>query len=506
MIIHGSVSTKTEEIRHQRSKILERYPESIKIVKVKFRHSKFFCGHRFQISKFQINMAKNKLRQSDLLFSNRDLFFLLVPAMIEQLLNSLMGTVDSMMVSNIGGAAISAVSLTDSINVLIIQMFSALAAGGTIICSQYLGKDEPENCNKAAHQVFLSVLIISAAVTILCVALHNPLLSFIFGQVDDDVMEASRIYFLTTALSYPFIAMFNVHAAFFRSEGNSGLPMKVSVSCNLLNIAGNAFLIFGLHLGVFGAALSTLISRAVMAFVMLFFQRRKKQVIVIRNYLIRPDFALIITILSVGIPSGIENGMFQFGKLAIQSTVSTLGTAAIAAEAMAILLENLSGIAGIGMGIGLMTVVGQCIGAGKPEMAGYYIKKVTLIAEVVVTFTTLLMYSLTGPITRLAGLEQESAEMCLFMMTVITIMKPIFWTLAFVPAYGLRAAGDVKFSMLTSTCTMWFCRVALVFYLIRFRGFGPIGVWIGQISDWGLRALIFSLRFRSRKWLRHKVV
>ena len=260
-------------------------------------------------------------------------------------------------------------------------------------------------------------------------------------------------------------------------------------------------------MGVAGAAISTLVSRILMSIIMICRQRVPKQEIVIRDYFgIRPDMKLILIILSVGIPSGIENGMFQFGKLAIQSTVSTLGTTAIAAQAMTIILENLNGIAAIGIGIGLMTIVGQCIGAGEKDQAVYYIKKLAVISEFVVIGCCLLIWALTKPITMIAGMEPASADMCFYMMTVITIVKPIVWVPAFIPPYGLRAAGDVKFSMILSTCSMWIFRVSLCIYLCRVQGFGPIAVWIGMFTDWTVRSIVFTIRFHRRKWLEHKVV
>lgn len=452
-------------------------------------------------------MRKSKIDPDKLLFSNHDLRLLLVPLMIEQLLNALMGTVDTIMVSNVGSAAISAVSLVDSINNLMLQVFVALAAGGTIVCSQYLGKRQPKECNRAAHQVFLTMFVISVAITVLCLVFRYPLLNLIFGNVEQDVMEASQIYFFVTALSYPFIALFNANGSFFRAEGNSRLPMIVSVICNFINIGGNAVLIFAFDMGVFGAALSTLISRVIMAVVMIWFQRKDKQIIVIRDYgKIRPDMALISVILAVGIPSGIENGVFQFGKLAIQSTVSALGTTAIAAQAMTIILENLNGIAALGIGIGLMTVVGRCIGAGEKEQAIYYVKKLTGMSEIVVIVCCLLIYVLTKPVTIIAGMEPESADMCFFMMSWITLIKPIVWTMAFIPAYGLRAAGDVRFSMIVSICSMWICRVALCIYLCRVQGFGPIAVWIGMFTDWTIRGIIFGVRFKRGKWMQHHLI
>ncbi len=452
-------------------------------------------------------MGKTKIDKSKLIFSNHDLKVLLVPLMIQQLLAALMGTVDTVMVSNVGSAAISAVSLVDSINNLMLQVFAALAAGGTIVCAQYLGKKEPKECNRAARQVFLAMFVISMLIMVFCLIFRYPLLRIIFGQVEPDVMEAAQTYFFLTALSYPFIALFNANASFFQAEGNTRLPMMVSVLCNFVNIAGNAITIFGLGWGVFGAALSTLISRILMAVIMMCFQRRDRQVIVIRNYAkIRPDFALIWVILGVGIPSGIENGMFQFGKLAIQSTVSTLGTTAIAAQAMTIILENLNGIAAMGIGIGLMTIVGQCIGAGEKEQAVYYVKKLSWISEAVVVGCCLLLFALTKPITFIAGMDPASADMCFYMMGWITLVKPIVWVMAFIPAYGLRAAGDVKFSMIVSTISMWVFRVVLCVYLCRVQGFGPIAVWIGMFVDWTVRGIIFGIRFKSRKWLRHRVV
>ena len=450
---------------------------------------------------------KQKIDAGKLLFSNHDLKVLLIPLMVEQLLNSLMGTVDSMMVSNVGSAAISAVSLVDSINVLVIQVFTALTAGGAIICSQYLGRKDVKACNKAARQVLLSMLVISIGLMVVCIAFRHPLLRLIFGNVEQDVMDNSQIYFLITALSFPFIGLFDANAAFFRAEGNSRLPMTISALCNLVNIAGNAVLIFGFHMGVAGAAISTLASRILMSIIMICRQRVPKQEIVIRDYFsIRPDMKLILIILSVGIPSGIENGMFQFGKLAIQSSVSTLGTAAIAAQAMTIILENLNGIGAIGIGIGLMTVVGQCIGAGKVEEARYYMVKLCGYAEIVILISCAVVFLLTKPATFLAGMEAESATLCMEMIIAITIVKPIVWVLAFIPAYGMRAAGDVKFSMILSSLTMWFCRVALCVYLIRSCGFGPMAVWIGMFADWTLRAIAFSVRYLSGRWSRIHVI
>ena len=441
------------------------------------------------------------------LFSNKMLKSILVPVILEQLLNSFMGTADTMMVSNVGSAAISAVSLVDSINVLLIQAFSALAAGGTIICAQYMGQRNYERANKAARQVLFIILSISAAVTILCLLFKDPLLHFIFGKVDADVMEASSVYFLFSAASYPFIALYDSGASIFRAQENTKGPLIISVISNVMNIVGNAILIWGFHMGVAGAAIATLVSRIFCAVVVLWQLRKDRQPIVVRDYLkIRPDRKLIGRILGLGIPSGIENSMFQLGKLAIQSTVSTLGTTAIAAQAMTNNLEMLNGTAAMGVGIGLMTIVGECIGAGREDEAVYYVKKLSCVAEMIIIGCCLLVFALTKPITILGGMEPESARMCFQMMVWITVVKPLVWVVSFIPAYGMRAAGDVRFSMITSCVSMWVFRFCLCVFLIRVMGMGPLAVWFGMFTDWTIRGIVFIWRFHSRKWLKHKVV
>ena len=447
------------------------------------------------------------MEQQQHMFTNRMIRNLLIPVVLEQLLNSIMGTADTMMVSTVGSAAISAVSLVDSINVLVIQAFSALAAGGAIVCAQYIGQRNKEKANESARQVLFIITAISAAVSLICLVFQKPLLRLIFGSVEAEVMRASETYFFYTALSFPFIAAYDSAASIFRAQDNTKGPMLISMISNVMNIAGNAVMIWGFHMGVAGAALSTLISRVFCAVVVLIQLRKDRQEIVVRDYIrIRPNWSMIKRILGIGIPSGVENSMFQLGKLAIQSTVSTLGTAAIAAQAMTNILENLNGIAAIGVGVGLMTIVGQCLGAGRQDEAVYYIKKLCVIAEVIIIISCLGVFALTKPITILGGMEKESADMCFHMMMWITIVKPLVWIMAFIPGYGLRAAGDVKFSMITSCCTMWVCRFCLCVFLIRRLGFGPMGVWIGMFADWTVRSIIFTWRFHSRKWLQHKVI
>ena len=313
-----------------------------------------------------------KVKQQHM-FSNKMIAGILIPVVLEQLLNSIMGTADTMMVSNIGSAAISAVSLVDSINILVIQAFSALAAGGAIVCSQYIGQQNKKMANESARQVLFIITAISIAVSVLCLGFKKPLLRLIFGSVEADVMRASETYFFYTAISFPFIAAYDSAASIFRAQENTKGPMLISMISNAMNIVGNAIMIWIFHMGVAGAAISTLVSRIFCAVVVLIQLRKDRQPIVVRDYLkIRPDWAMIRRILGIGIPSGVENSMFQLGKLAIQSTVSTLGTTAIAAQAMTNILENLNGMAAIGVDDNCRSVYGS----GQKRRGGLLHKKI----------------------------------------------------------------------------------------------------------------------------------
>lgn len=441
------------------------------------------------------------------MFSNKALWKLMAPLAFDQLLNSMMGTVGTMVVSNLGSAAISAVSLVDAINVLIVQAFYALTAGGTVVCSQYLGCKKEKEANEAARQLLFITFVLSVVIAAICLAANGPLLRLIFGEVEPQVMKYSRQYFIISAISYPFIALYDDGSSIFRAQENSKTPMMISLCANILNLILNILFVWGFHMEVIGSATATMLSRAFSMIAVLCLLCRPELIIRLRGYLsIRPIWSQIRRILYLGIPSGIENSMFQFGKLAIQSTVSMMGTAAIAAQGMTNILENLNGILAIGIGVGLMTVVGECMGAGRKDEAAYYIKKMTAVSEVVVIASCLLIFALVHPITIFGGMEAKSAKMCIFMVGCITIAKPIVWSLAFIPAYGFRAAGDVKFTMVTSALIMWFCRVTLAMFLARVLGFGPIAVWIGMFTDWSVRAIIYSIRFKSGKWMEHQVI
>lgn len=440
-------------------------------------------------------------------FTNKKLIALMLPLAVDQLLNSFMGTVDTLVVSNLGSAAISAVSLVDSINILVVQAFFALASGGTVVCSHYLGCEKKERATNAARQLVFITFAMSLIIAIACHLFSSQILGLIFGQVEPAVMENAKKYFFFSAMSYPFIALYDDGACILRAQENSKLPMQISFIANGINVVLNLVFVWIFHFGVAGSSAATMIARAFAMIAVLYKLRSPNMKVQLRDYFsIRPEWKEIKRILHIGIPSGIENGMFQFGKLAIQSTVSSLGTAAIAAQAMTIIFENVNGMAAVGIGIGLMTVVGQSIGAGRQEEAKYYIVKLAGYAEIAMIISCILVYIAARPVTVLAGMSEESTALCMQMILAITIVKPLLWVPSFTPPNGLRAAGDVRFSMITATLTMWLCRVALSIFLMRVVKTGPIGVWYGMFADWGVRGVIFTIRFVRGKWLRFKVI
>ena len=442
-----------------------------------------------------------------MMFTRRQIIHLLIPLMLEQILSGLMGIADTMMVTTVGESAISAVSLVDTVNVLMLNLLSALAAGGVIVCSQYLGREQEDQANNAARQVLIVSLSLSVGIMAACLLLRRPLLSLIFGAVEEQVMDQALDYFFITALSYPFLAAQQTAAAVFRAGRHSAPPMAVAAVANGVNIAGNAVLIFVFQMGVTGAAAATLASRIVSAVVLMALLRSRKLTVSIRDYRhIRPDRALIGTVLRVGVPTGVENAMFQLGKLMVQSTVATFTTAAMAAHAMTQTLDMVMGMPSMAIGLGLLTVVGQCMGAGRVEEAKTYTKRFCLLSEGMIALMALLVVGATPLITRLSRMSPESAELTFRLLLLISAGKLTLWVLAFTLPQGMRAAGDVRFAAGVSAASMWMFRVGLCLVLCRGFGVGLYGVWIAWLSDWLCRAVVYVLRFRGGRWVAHQVL
>ena len=438
------------------------------------------------------------------MFSKQALRRLIIPLMIEQFLSVMVGMADIMMVSAAGETAVSSVALVDLINVLIINVFSALATGGAVVCAQSIGARELDRADRAANQLMYIVTAAALVIMALVLALHRGLLGLLFGRVEPAVMEGAVTYFIISALSYPFIALYNGCAALLRATGNSRASMYVSALMNVLNVIGNAVLVYGLHMGVAGVALPSLFSRAVAAAVMLALLHSGRGLVRIHGLLrfrFEPD--TMARILRIGIPNGLENSFFQLGRVVLVSLISTFGTVQTAANAVANNIDNFGVIPGQALGLALITVVGQCVGAQEWEQVRFYTKKL-------VKFTYFCTWGLNAAlllglplILSLYSLTPETRWYAVVLIWIHNGCAMLFWPLAFTMPNALRAAGDVRVPMAISIVSMVAVRVGGSYLLGLHFGLGAIGVWLAMVGDWIVRVVCFVLRARKKLWLEH---
>ena len=442
------------------------------------------------------------------LFTRQALVALLLPLIAEQALSVTIGLADTLMVSSVGEAAVSGVSLVDSFNTLMIQVMSALATGGAVVTSQYIGHREPKNATAAAAQILFVLASFSLVVAAVVVVGRHAILRGIFGSIDADVMRYAETYFLLSALSYPFIGLYNAGAALFRAQGNSKISMLSSLVMNVINIGGNAVLIYGFGMGVLGAALASLVSRAVSCLVVLWLLQRPACPLRVDGLrALAPDGGLIRRILRVGIPAGIENGMFQIGKLSVSSLTSTLGTAAIAANAVANTTTTFLNIPANAVGMAALTVVGQCLGAGEKEQAVYYSRRLLLTAYCGAWVMNLSAFLFANRFAiSLFNLSPEAQTMALQVMVWFNFVSLFFWPSSFTLPNILRAAGDARFTMAVSILSMWVFRVGFCYVMVLgFHG-RLLSIWMGMFLDWVFRSLCFFVRFARGRWMEQSVI
>lgn len=440
-------------------------------------------------------------KQLSVEFTARDLRKLVVPLVVEQLLAITVGLSDSLMVAQVGETAMSAVSLVDTVNVLLVNAFAALATGGAVIAGQYLGRREPDKAGHSGQQLLLFMGEVSLLITVLFYLGKGFILGVVFGQVEPDVAAYANTYFMIVEASTPFLAIYSAGAALFRVMGNSGISMWVSLTMNAINVVGNAILIFAVGMEVEGVAYPTLVSRifAAVAMVVLLLKRPNLPLRV-EHFTFRHDRYVVKNILRFGVPNGLENSMFQLGKILLLSTVSVLGTASVAANAIGNTIASFQCVAGTALGLAIVTVVSRCIGAGSYERARHYTKKLMKTAYLYMTLTIVVLWLLMPLIMRLYNVSPEAqdyAEKIIWMHGGFGI---VIWPAAFTLPQALRAAGDTRFTLIVSTVSMWTLRVGLGVLMGRFWGFGVLGIWMAMFFDWILRAVLFVIRFRGHKW------
>ena len=442
---------------------------------------------------------KQKARDisSEPLFSRRALFRLLWPLVIEQLLTVLVGVIDVFMVAYIGEAAVSGVALVDAVIYLFIQVIFAVTGGGTVVCAQFIGARDLGSASKTGAQLALVAVGAMLLVSAVFLLAGPQILGFLFGSVSDEVMGNALTYLGFTVSSLPFMALFYSAASSFRANGETRISMLAALFMNFLNVGGNALCIFALNMGVVGVALSTLVARAAAAFCIFAMLQRKGNPLRITGVgQFRPDKAIIAKILSIGVPNGVESGLFNLGKILLQSLVATLGTASIAAYAVAGSLVTFLYLPGNALGAGMLTIVGQCFGAGEMQQARRYVRILIALNYAMLAVICAVMIGGARVWVGLYGLSAEASSSAVELVVAHSIAM-IIWPLAFSLPYYFRAIGRATFPMIVSVTTMAVLRVGLAYLFVAVLGFGLIWVWYAMFIDWVARMIVFVVAFRK---------
>lgn len=438
-----------------------------------------------------------------MLFSNKDLKKLIIPLILEQTLVITVGMADTMMISSVGEAAVSGVSLVDMFNNLINAVLAALATGGAVVTSQFIGADKRKEACLSAKQLLWVNALITMVISLLVIAGHRLILNLFFGKIEDDVMHNAIVYLIISALSFPFLAIYNACAALFRSMGNSQITLKISILMNIINVGGNAICVFGLKMGAAGVAVPSLISRAVAGFCLYLLLKNPENLIYLNRERFRIEWKVIKRILHIGIPSGIENGIFQLGRVIVVSIIAGFGTAQIAANGVANSLDSMGCIIGQGMNLAMITVIGQCVGAGDLTQVKYYTKKLMLITYAGTAVTNSLILLFLHPILGLYGLGAEATQLAYILVMIHDGLAMLLWPASFVLPNMLRACNDVKYTMVIAIFSMITFRIGLSLVFGVHMGMGAIGVWIAMVVDWIFRVCCFVGRYFRGTWKKY---
>ena len=434
-------------------------------------------------------------------FSGRDLARLIVPLTLELLLTLLVGMIDSVMVSGAGEAAVSGVSLVDAVFQLLIYVFSAFGTGGAVVAGQYLGAGRREEARATADQLVWFSGLCSLGIAAALYGWRGALLSRVYGSIAPEVYWNAERYLRIAALSIPAISIYESGAAIFRTVGDARITMRLSLAMNAVNVAGNALLICGAGWGTAGAAAATVAARYVAAAGMIGLLLRKEQPLRLRRSLrYVPDGALIRRILRIGVPNGVENGLFQMGKIVLTGLVASFGTSAITANAICQVIANLQCIPGSAVSTAAVPVIARCVGAGDEAQTRRYARQLLGVAYAAMLAFCAGLWLALPAILPWYGLTAETAELTRRMVGVHTLGAMAIWPLTFVLPSALRAAGDVRFAMVVSGVSMLVFRLGAAHLLARQAGFGALGVWLAMLCDWGFRAAVFSARWLGGRW------
>lgn len=447
-------------------------------------------------------MRKLRIMEEKAFFSKEKLRKLIWPLVVEQTLAVLVGMIDVVMVSSVGEYAVSGVSLVDNVSVLLIGLFAAMGTGGAVVSGHFLGQKDSGGASRAANQIILFLGVSSAIVTVAYLLLKNFILNVVFGQIDADVKSAAEIYLIITALSVPGIAIYNGCAALFRAMGNSRVTMWVSLIMNAVNVLGNALLIFVFKMGAAGVAIPTTFSRYLAAIIILVLLFKSRGMIRLdSSFTFKFDKYLIKKILFIGVPSGLENSIFQLGKILILSLASACGTYAIAANAVANTLATVNVIPGNAIGLAILSVASVCVGAADFDQAKYYTKKLMMQIHVYMGVISLILFVFGRYIIMIFNLSDKAADTAVILVSMHAICGALIWPESFSLPNALRAANDVKFTMGIAIFSMWVFRIGASVLFVKVFDMSIIGVWIAMIIDWIFRGIVFVIRYRRGKWM-----
>lgn len=440
-------------------------------------------------------------------FSNQDLTNLIIPLFLEQLLVALVGMADVFVIGFVGETAVSGVSLVNSFNTIFLNLFTALAAGGAVVISQYIGRGEKELASSSACQLALAAALFSVVAAVLILLNCEPLLRLLFGKVEPEVMTACISYLRISAYSYPALAVYNAGAALYRSFGKTRTTMYISIASNCINVVGNCIGVFVLKAGVAGVAWPSLIARtfsAVIITVLCFSQ--KNPVSYFWQGLLRLESNLQAKILRIAVPNGFESGIFQLVKVALSSVISMFGTYQIAANGVAQSFWSMAALVCVAMGPVFITVIGQCMGAGDTEAAEYYFHKLLKITLVFATAWNLFIFALTPVVMHFYTLEPETKQLVIWLVLIHNIFNSVAFPFADPLGKGLRACGDVGFTTGISLFTTIGVRLVFSMLFAVVWKMGVIGIAFAMCLDWSMRGIIFWCRFKQGKWKNLKMI
>lgn len=441
------------------------------------------------------------------MFSNRDLKRMIVPLFLEQLLVALVGIADVFVIGYVGEAAVSGVSLVNAFNTIFINLFTALASGGAVVISQYIGRQEQERAGMAASQLLTASVLCSVVISVAVLLTNTQLMRLMFGQVEPEVLEACVVYLRISAYSYPALAVYNAGAALYRSFGKTSTTMYISIAANIINVVGNCIGVFALHAGVAGVAWPSLIARAFSAVVITVLCFSKSNPVrYLKQWVFRLNGAMQKQILRIAIPNGVESGIFQLVKVALSSVAALFGTYQIAANGMAQSIWSMAALVCVAMGPVYITVIGQCMGAGDTEQAELYFKKLTRIALLLAIGWNALVFAATPVLMRFSALEPETKRLTILLVLIHNIFNAVAFPLADPLGKGLRATGDVKFTTAISLFTTIGVRLVFSVLFAIVLNLGVVGIAFAMCLDWSVRGIIFWLRFKGGKWKQYKVI